>query len=196
MQNVINLPTYEQVEEVKEKVTGQKVAFTVAGTFTWKCPNGVNRVYVTATGGGGGGGGGSTSSTAKGGGGAVGPISIDIPIDVVAGESYTITVGVGGNGGARGQRGEAGGSTSFDKLLTVPGGKQGSEGSTSYGNGGSCVQLNANSMFYNSETCAGASGVSVVGGSHPLYGVNGGNGSYDNLSAGSKGSDGILIIRW
>ena len=70
--------------------------FACAGTFTWVCPPGVYRVQAIVAGAGGGGGALTTNNYGGGGGGA-GGASLAY-VDVVPGNSYTVTVGAGGLG--------------------------------------------------------------------------------------------------
>lgn len=108
-----------------------KKVFTSSGT--WVCPAGVTWVIVYAAGGGGGGtsGGGRNNSAAGGGYGGCGGggnALMPVPIQVVPGTSYTITVGAGGAGGAsqspvpdgntKPNPGSNGSDTSFGALQT------------------------------------------------------------------------------
>src|SRR5256885_6431671 len=73
---------------------------SVAGTYTWLCPDGVSLVRVTCIGGGGGGGGGVESAGfGGGGGGGAGGTAIGL-LQVVSGKLYTIVVGAKGAGTA------------------------------------------------------------------------------------------------
>lgn len=128
---IVNLPTYEQIEDVKGIVEGlpskvsQKAGhaiFTEAGVYTFKVPQGVSRFYITgfgaggggAGGGGGGAGGGSQSNQyggAGGGGGAGGNgghgfFGFRIPVSIPSNETeITVTIGEGGSGSAGGNGG-------------------------------------------------------------------------------------------
>ena len=104
--------------------------FTSSGTFTG--PNGVNRllVEVWAAGGGGGGGGAVGSICASGGGGGGSGGYARSVISVTPGQTYLVTVGLGGAGGPVGSPGQSGGNSSFGNLLTVGGGGGGQPGST------------------------------------------------------------------
>lgn len=127
----INLPTYEQVEEVKSIVVDlpskvvQKAGhaiFTEAGVHTFKVPQGVTKFFITgfgaggggAGGGGGGAGGGSQSNQfgGSGGGGAAGgngghgffgfKIPVSVPSNVT---EINVTIGEGGTGSVGGNGG-------------------------------------------------------------------------------------------
>lgn len=94
-------------------------AFTTSGTFT--VPAGVSRIKVTVIGGGGGGSGYNTQS-----GGSGGPGGIGIGVyDVVAGQQYAVTVGLGGAGSNGSSPGGTGGTSSFGALLSATGGAGG-----------------------------------------------------------------------
>lgn len=92
---------------------------------TWMRPSGVTKIKVTVVGGGGGGGGARSSqdmgSTGGGGGGA----AIKI-IDVSSIPSVDVTIGMGGSGGAAGEKdGSVGGDTEFGLLFSATGGDPG-----------------------------------------------------------------------
>ena len=72
-------------------------SFTSTGTTSWTAPAGVQNVEYLVVGGGGGGGNGYDSG---GGGGGAGGMVLTGTLSVVAGNSYTVTVGSGGIGGA------------------------------------------------------------------------------------------------
>jgi hypothetical protein len=136
--------------------------FTSSGNFT--VPQGVEVVYVTGCGGGGGGGSGSsntahdTTPTAGGGGGASGVSCYRLPLRVSGGTTLSITIGVGGTGGAglpgggsqarNGNNGTSGGSTQIYQgsalLLSLPGGAGGGRGDITSNQGvGGAVALNS-----------------------------------------------------
>jgi hypothetical protein len=190
--------------------------FTSNGTFT--VPSNVTQIIIEAWGAGGGGGGSCSPNAAGaiGGGGGAGAY-IKKSISVVPGQTYTITIGQGGLGGASSgsnvfnQRpsGSNGTSTTFGNLLTVNGGNGGSGancttftyvGGTS-GAGASSTEplrVNGNSgtngCFFNSNTQTycfegkGGSNNSVISGYLGVQNISkGGDG-------GSNGSNGALII--
>lgn len=68
--------------------------FSVPGTFQWICPAGITSISVEAFGGGGGGGNGIGQN-----GGGGGEWAQDLNVLVTPGNSYTVTVGAGGQGG-------------------------------------------------------------------------------------------------
>ena len=159
-------------------------------TCTWTAPLTVTSIQAFGRGGagggasGGGGGGGSTSAGATGGGGGApggSALSFQIPITVVGGMTYTITIGTGGTAGtlaagaianAAGSTGTAGnpggngGSTSFDSLATWVG--------ASGGSGGGAGKISG----------AGAKG-SVGQGIFALFGDLPGNGGVANANGGT-----------
>lgn len=106
--------------------------FTGSGTFV--APTGITKVYLSMVGGGGGGCNNNNTGSA---GGASGGWVINYPYTVVAGNSYTVTIGTGGAGGS-GVTGSNGVATSFD-VLSVTGGK----GATARNAGGAGTSFNA-----------------------------------------------------
>lgn len=103
---------------------------------TWTCPSGVSSIQVDAYGAGGGGGYGGGSNKNGGGGGGGGAYTNNNAITVVAGTTYTITVGTGGLAGTSGtpNAGNGTATTATFGVTTItanPG-----FGGKSYGNGG------------------------------------------------------------
>lgn len=102
----------------------QHVPFLTSGS--WLCPAGVTRIWLYGYGGGGGGAGGAgghsgvTASSAAGGGAGGGAVPEWIPVDVVPGTTYTITIGAAGSGGAAGPPGTPGfaGGEGGDTIFT------------------------------------------------------------------------------
>ncbi len=78
------------------------------GSASWTCPVGVTQIWLWGYGGGGGGGGGrggatsNTTFSSPGGGGGGAAEAHWIPVTVVPGTTYTITIGAGGAAGASG----------------------------------------------------------------------------------------------
>jgi hypothetical protein len=121
--------------------------FTTSGT--WTVPTGVTRAFLFMQGAGGGGGGGEDGAGHGGGGGGAGGHITWYPVDVIAGELYSIVMNVGGSAGAggiagSGSDGGSGGTTTF-ALLTSPtytvtagggGGGQGGQAGVGGGTGG------------------------------------------------------------
>ena len=96
--------------------------FTIIQTFTssttWICPAGVTEVeYLVVAGGGGSAGAGNLGSTAGGGGG--GGFRTGTAFAVVAGTSYTITVGAGGAAGSNGVDGGNGNDSVFSTITST-----------------------------------------------------------------------------
>ena len=101
--------------------------FTASGS--WVAPAGVYSVQALAVGGGGGGGFAKTNSAEQvqfGGGGGGGGV-FDGLLPVVPGTTYTITVGIGGNGASTSTAaaGSNGSDTTFGSIMTAPGGQGG-----------------------------------------------------------------------
>ncbi len=141
--------------------------FTSSGTFT-SSSNITAEVLVV--GGGGGGGGASTLSGAGGGGGA-GGFKYTSAFSITP-QSYSVTIGTGGIGGAARTNGTAGASSTFATITAGGGGY----GSASVGNGGSGA----------SGGGAGASGTTYAGGIGN-QGNNGGGGSAGAVGGGAGG---------
>ena len=113
--------------------------FEANGTFI--VPEGVTKIWVSATAGGGGGGGGHTSNY-FGGGAASGQSIIRKEFDVVPGTEIDIVIGGGGPGGAVGLAGTDGGDTVIGDLITLLGGDGGNPGTASgNGNGGDGIAI-------------------------------------------------------
>ena len=91
----------------------------LAGGPTWvfTVPTNIYKINVSANGGGAGGGGGFAGGGGGGGGGASEGV-IDYPLDVVPGETFDITVGNFGAGGAIGANGSNGTITLFTRVNT------------------------------------------------------------------------------
>lgn len=197
----------------------QNVAiFDSPGVTEWTVPqvlrDGLRKAHVTVTGSGGGGAKNSSGSAGSGGGGATG-----IGLVTLTGmTTVTITVGSGGNGRAGGSGdGGTGGTSSFGPYVTSPGGGAGTHNGRSPGSGqsvGADISIGGspgggpgNSSPGSGEYTSGIPGGSywgsgAAGGSTSLdssdavpYGA-GGAGAGGGSSAGSKGADGIIIVRW
>ena len=184
-------------------------SFTATGTTTWTAPAGVQSVeYLVVAGGGGAGNG---YDNAGGGGGGAGMV-LTGSINVTPGQSYTVTVGNGGTGGAdtrANRNGTAGGDSVFSSITALGGG--GGGGSRTGGDPGT-AQVgsvtapsggNGNGGGKDGDGGGGASGAGTAGGANPgtggagfvstisgssvTYGV-GGNGGYNGGPA--NGADG------
>jgi hypothetical protein len=125
-------------------LTGQFMIVYTAGTYSWVAPAGVQSVVLEMWGAGGGGGGGGigSSTNPQGGGGGSSGAYILGTVNVVPGDSYTITVGSKGIGGYNTHSPQttnlatSGGSSTFGSLLTAYGGNPGSNAIVSAGGGG------------------------------------------------------------
>lgn len=112
--------------------------FKTAGTFSYTVPSGVKKVYITGAGGGGGG-----NYFACGGGGDA---CFNEILTVTPGQTYTITVGSGGNGTtSQTGNGSSGGASKFGSLLTLAG-------------GGGAKYDSTITQMYDLRTCVGAAG--------------------------------------
>ena len=166
-----------------------KLTFTTSNT--WTVPNDVNIIWVTGTAGGGGGGGGwgDSSNYRGGGGGGSGSACVNAPIWVTPGETLSITIGSGGNGGSFNANGGNGGNTIISgsvsgTLLTLQEGQGGRGGyNASGGNGGG---LGAGSGGAGLNSTPGGNG--GMGSPFCLVGAGGGGGGDTGRStSGQKG---------
>lgn len=144
---------------------------------SWTAPLNVSTAYISGcAGGGGGGGGGGTGGQASnwgaggGAGGGAGQSAIRVPIIVVPGTTYAISIGAAGSGAAtkataNGSPGVSGGTTSFAALLSLAGGGGGFAGNQ--------AQVNASGP-----------------GADPSTGYPGGGGGQDGAFAGNGGTGG------
>ncbi len=148
--------------------------FTEVGTTTWTAPNGLTQVEVLVVAGGGGGG------FSRGGGGGGGGVIYQAAYPVTGGQTYSITVGAGGNGAVdtNGGLGELpggnGGNSVFATITALGGGGAGSNAAPpgiSGGSGGG----------------GGGNGHGPGGSGSPGQGFNGGNGQDGSASAGGGG---------
>lgn len=210
-----NTPT--QVLESVTRLTGvprRSQRFTSNGNFTG--PNFVTTGFVTIAGGGGGGGG-SSVITGAGGGGGSGDCQYRVPVTLVPGQVYSVTVGAGGTPGTSGgTNGGNGGDSVFGTEATAAGGGGGT-GATSAGGyfgqasggapGGLGGQQGAdgfgNSTYQASGTggsnllgSGGQTSPSVTGPGLPGIGFGAGGGGGGGLQDGGSGAPGTVIVEW
>lgn len=167
--------------------------FTASGT--WVCPVGINTVWVTGIGGGGAGAASAAgTSNPTGGGGGSGDMVVRQRLSVVAGTSYTVTVGA------------AGGASSFGALLTLA---AGGAGSTATGGGGGGSRGSDGNNGDNASSSGGNGGAGLFGGAArggiaangtaaPANTGAGGGGAGNSTIAytGGAGGSGIVIVEW
>jgi hypothetical protein len=183
--------------------------FTTVGSTTWTAPIGVTSVeYLVVAGGGGAGNG---FDNAGGGGGAGGMVLTGI-INVTPGQSYTITVGDGGIGGANARVNNAGtdGENSVFGSITALGGGRGQGSRTGglpgakytdvsaatggAGSGGGFGGKGGGGVingFNNSGTTGGAGGNGVsssISGTSVTYGAGGAGGNAGTQNSGVNGT--------
>ena len=183
-------------DTIKVNTTSHKIyaqhslqLFTSSGTFT--APVGVTKIYLTCAAGGGGG---SGASATKGGcGGGAGQSIINVPYTVVPGNSYTVTIGAGGAGGAYENDGVDGGDTVFDSLSLTKGTKGLYGGGTpAGGTGGGVANLNG---FAASGAGGVGGGIGIKGGdggaNAATYGSGGGGTLFSKGGAGGTAGDGV-----
>ena len=169
---------------VNPTLTTGQTAYTGAGTYSWVCPADVYYVNVVAVGAGGGGIAGS-SAGGGGGGGGLGWIN---NYAVTPGNSYTVVVGLGGDGGSTAVDG---GDSYFVSTATVCGfGGKRAVGNVG-GSGGTCFPSTQGGNGGNGGDCTVA-GYSGGGGGAAGYSGNGGAGGIGTItsSAAATGFDG------
>lgn len=140
----INLPTYGQVESIKQSVKTEKIIeFLTPGQHSWTAPKNVTSIFITACGGGGSGG----ITTAIGSSGGITTFSDLLSLS-----------GGGGGGGASGYggsgvgAGQSGGQLNSSAVISVP------KGGDSLGYGG------ISSRNYNGDAQDGSLGGGGGGG--------------------------------
>jgi len=182
-------------------------AFNSAGTFSYVVPAGVTKIMVECWGAGGGGAGTNFGNAGGGGGGGYGKQIFN----VVAGASYSVTVGAGGLAGLPGQSGSVGGTSSVGTLISATGGGGGNGFNGIGGVGGtSTASINVSGepgryglantgIAYGGAAplggFGGLGGVNSVGGTGIAPGGGGGGAGYTNGSyAGGQGAVGRVVI--
>ena len=135
------------------------VKFTTSGTTTWTVPAGVTSLRVLVVGGGGGGGGCDSKnqggSVSRGVGGSGGAVIENNSYTVTPGQTISITIGAGGNGGPHAASGFRGGDSIFG-TITASGGVGGGlsqsflHGAGASGNGpdGKISTIEGSDMYY------------------------------------------------
>ena len=167
--------------------------FTGDATFTPASSFNVETIVVAGGGGSGGGGGGA------------GGIVYDA-VKAVTAQSYTITVGAGGDGGSNSYNGTAGEDSVFDNI-TANGGGFGAKDNTNGGSGGSgggggATSINVGAGGSATQTASGGdTGYGNAGGSfgnnsapHPNGGGGGAGAVGGNGSGSTCGSGGVGIV--
>jgi hypothetical protein len=202
-------PTNTPTPSPTDTITIQ--SFTTIGTTSWTAPAGVTSVEYLVVGGGGGAGNGYDN--AGGGGGGAGMVLTGTTL-VTPGNSYTITVGDGGTGGANARAnnpGTSGNNSVFGSITALGGGNGlgsrtgGSAGSAQIGSttaatggsgsgggfggkgGGGALTSGSN----NSGATGGSGGnglTSNISGSNVTYGVGGGGANAGIQNAGTNGT--------
>ena len=178
------------VDEVASPLVGTtittKQVFTDIGSTSWVAPSGVTELNYLVVGGGGGGGNGFDTG---GGGGGAGGMVLTGTLNVIPGQSYSVTVGRGGIGGEniRSNRSGGAGNNSVFQTITAfggPGGGGSRSGGT--GSGGSAQVGTSNAPTGGAGGGNGSSSVRGSGGGGGGAAGNGGNGS--SASGGSGGA--------
>jgi hypothetical protein len=183
--------------------------FTTVGSTTWTAPIGVTSVEYLVVAGGGGAGNGFDNA---GGGGGAGGMVLTGTINVTPGQSYTITIGDGGIGGANARVNNAGtdGENSVFGSITALGGGRGQGSRTGglpgakytdvsaatggAGSGGGFGGKGGGGVingFNNSGTTGGAGGNGVsssISGTSVTYGAGGAGGNAGTQNSGVNGT--------
>lgn len=164
-------------------------SFTSVGTTSWTAPAGVTSVEYLVVAGGAGGGNGYDSG---GGGGGAGGMVLTGILSVTPGNSYTITVGYGGTGGAdtrTNNNGTAGGDSVFASITSLGGIYGGGSRTNNPGPAGTGVRLGGAAQVTNTEAPKGGNGGGGggAGGGGGGAGGPGGNGSGSSI-AGTGGA--------
>ena len=149
--------------------------FSSVGATSWIAPAGVESVEYLVVAGGGGGGNGYDSG---GGGGGGGGMVLTGTLAVTPLQSYTVTVGSGGTGGAdtrSNNNGTTGGNSVFDSIISLGGGYGGGSRTNNPGPAG---------------TGAGLGGSAQVGSTASANGGNGGGGGNSGGGGGGAGGAG------
>ncbi len=178
-------------------VQAQTVVFDKDGTFV--VPSGVTQITVHAWGGGGGGGGRSNAGDGGAGGGGGGAYARKT-LTVTPGQTFTVTVGARGAGGAAGNNtGTAGGDSWFGSTSTVlaKGGAGGTGGVSGAGGGGGSAAASVGDAKYSGGAgAAGTASASGGGGGAAGDAAAGGNasgttGGTGGTSGGANGANGL-----
>lgn len=209
------------VDEILNTKQPKSQVFTASGSFT--VPAGVTSAVVTVVGGGGGGGGTAGGTGASGGSGAA--TSYKYLINLVPGNTISVTVGAGGAGGIGGAGGGNGGAsqvssgTQLITAVTAPGGTGGLNGNHSGpsganagtgadialpgGGGGYGYAASAalpggyggGTAFAGPSQAGQSSGGAGAAGSANT-GTGGGGASNATAANGGAGGSGIVIFEW
>ena len=189
--------TADQVQELYDEnsarfsLSATTTQFTTAETTSWTAPAGVSTVEYLVVAGGGGGGNGYDSG---GGGGGAGGMVLTGYLDVIPGETYTVTVGSGGTGGAdtrANNNGTAGNDSVFGSITALGGGAgQGSRtGAPTALRTGGAAQVGSSTSAFG----GGGGGGGFAGGGGGGAGGAGGNSS-GSATAGTGGAGVISTI--
>lgn len=150
--------------------------------------------HVALWGGGGGGAGGDGSFNRSGSGGAGGSGVVDF-VPVKPREIVTVTIGAGGQGGAKEKAGRPGGESTFEVLggasLTAAGGAGGSGYGNATGGAATPGHLAGIGPIGGQTVAGGSPGASPGGG-----GGGGAGGTFGRGRPGAAGGEGAVWIRW
>ncbi len=190
-------------------------SFTTPGTTTWTVPAGVNSIRAQVFGAGGGGAGGSTGSCGQfcAGGGGGGGGYVDVTLTVTPGQTYSVLVGTGGNGGAGNNVNPAspgldGTQSKFGTSYIANGGhgapannispyNQPGGGGTASAPTGTVASGNTGVAGQNQSPYQGGAGGYSGAGSSYTYGKGGkGGNGFSQAGNGINGTSGAVIITY
>ena len=171
-------------------------SFTTTGTTSWTAPSDVTQIEVLVVAGGGSGAGGSGGGA---GGGGAGGLIYNNSYPVTPGQTYTVTVGAGGQASNRANFGYTGSNSVFGALTAIGGGGGGcntTAGQPGGSGGGSGEYATPDARGYGG---AGTAGQGFAGGNTSQTGVASGGGGAGGLggngsnSAPGSGGAGLLF---
>ena len=161
---------------------------TITSSGTFLVPSNVNSIKVECWGGGGGGGyGGPSGNGMNGGGGGAYSMSI---LTVSQGNSFNITIGLGGTGGSSGNSGTAGGNTIFGNnlVIAIGGGVSNVQGTAALG--GQSTSCTGDLKFSGGNGGLGNTSNSGGGGGGGSSASATGNGVAGSAASGNNGGAG------
>ncbi len=166
-------------------------SFTSVGTTSWTAPAGVTSVEYLVVAGGAGGGNGYDSG---GGGGGAGGMVLTGILSVTPGNSYTVTVGYGGTGGAdtrSNNNGTGGGDSVFASITSLGGIYGGGSRTNNPGPAGTGVRLGGAAQVTNTVAPKGGNGGGGGGAGGAGGGAGGAGGNGSGSSTAGTGGAGI-----
>lgn len=217
LNSTVDTEKFMTLDKMVAELWGGRQEYAEPGTYTFKVPESVNNLVITACGAGGGGSGGNGNG--YGGAGGSGGMCVKKKILVEPGTVLSIQIGAGGTGGNSGYyapgRGTDGESTVISNILSLVGGKGAYTSAESVGEGsgaggdshseGSAGLFGAGGKAGGTANKdggggggslgdGGSGGVSGSNGNPGTKGSGGGGGGYN--AKGGNGGDGYVLIEW